>query len=113
MKKLRKIRYRSLGDEKIFHLKKEKKMHVLVGGGTGFIGRHLIKQLNKTGHKVTIVSRSPPPSAGRDYVTWDDVERGTTPDDITAIVNLAGAQILSIKAELLRGGLTKKVVVNS
>ena len=74
-------------------------MHVLVGGGTGFIGRHLIKQLNKTGHKVTIVSRSPPASAaGRDYVTWDDVERGTSPDDITAIVNLAGAQILSIKA---------------
>jgi len=72
------------------------KMHVLVGGGTGFIGRHLIKQLNTTGHKVTIVSRGAVP--GHAHVTWDDVARGTMPEDITAIVNLAGAQILSIKA---------------
>merc|ERR1712128_296194 len=77
---------------------KMSKMHVLVGGGTGFIGRHLIKQLNTTGHKVTIVSRGAVP--GHAHVTWDDVASGTMPEDITAIVNLAGAQILSIKARI-------------
>jgi uncharacterized protein YbjT (DUF2867 family) len=34
-------------------------MHVLVVGGTGFIGTHLCRELHDRGHDVTAVSRSP------------------------------------------------------
>ena len=32
-------------------------MHVLVGGGSGFIGKYLCKYLRQKGHTVTLVSR--------------------------------------------------------
>lgn len=34
-------------------------MHVLVTGGTGFVGRHLCRELDDRGHDVTAFSRSP------------------------------------------------------
>ena len=34
-------------------------MHVLVTGGTGFIGTALVQQLLATGHSVTVLSRKP------------------------------------------------------
>ena len=34
-------------------------MHVLVTGGTGFIGTALVQQLLATGHNVTVLSRKP------------------------------------------------------
>lgn len=34
-------------------------MHVLVTGGTGFVGRHLCRELDDRGHDVTALSRSP------------------------------------------------------
>lgn len=33
--------------------------HILVGGGTGFVGRHLVKCLRDGGAKVRIITRSP------------------------------------------------------
>ena len=54
-------------------------MHILVGGGTGFIGRHLVKQLTKSGHQVTIVSRK----SGQNRITWDDLKLGA-PDNVQA-----------------------------
>ena len=34
-------------------------MHVLVIGGTGFIGYHIVQQLLAKGHEITVLSRNP------------------------------------------------------
>ena len=44
-------------------------MKVLIGGGSGFVGRALQQALRKNGHAVTIVSRK----AGESRITWDSV----------------------------------------
>ena len=32
-------------------------MHILVGGGSGFIGKHLCNYLREKGHRITVISR--------------------------------------------------------
>ena len=62
-------------------------MHVLITGGTGFIGQALQKYLVNAGHEVRILSRN----SG-----WDVVNQMMSPhvlDEIDAIVHLAGAGI--------------------
>jgi uncharacterized protein (TIGR01777 family) len=75
-------------------------MKVLISGGSGFIGHHLVGSLVKDGHEVVVLTRRPatkdPPSGVR-YVTWD--ARSASGDWVKelsgaqAIVNLAGASI--------------------
>lgn len=67
-------------------------MHVLIGGGSGFVGSALARHLRERGDTVTIVSRTPGP--GR--ITWDDVRGGRIPD-CDAVVNLAGQHILDLR----------------
>eukprot|EP00106_Octopus_bimaculoides_P014288 XP_014781730.1 PREDICTED: epimerase family protein SDR39U1-like [Octopus bimaculoides] len=62
-----------------------------VGGGSGFIGRHLCKKLRSVGYKVIIVSRS----AGLNKITWKDVQENGLPDDCKAVVNLAGENLMN------------------
>ncbi|XP_069094397.1 epimerase family protein SDR39U1 [Pleurodeles waltl] len=65
-------------------------MRVLVGGGTGFLGRTLTRLLKSRGHDVTVVSRQP----GEEQITWGNLEaNGLPPCD--AVVNLAGENILN------------------
>ena len=62
-------------------------MHILITGGTGFIGQALQKHLVHAGHEVRILSRK----SG-----WDVVNQTMDPhalDGIEAIVHLAGAGI--------------------
>lgn len=67
-------------------------MHIVIGGGSGFIGTALSKSLRARGDTVTLISRTP--GAGR--ITWDDVAAGRFPD-CDAVVNLAGKHILDLK----------------
>lgn len=66
-------------------------MSVLIGGGSGFVGRHLIQRLADKGMKVTVVSRT----AGPNRITWSDLERSGLPGDYSAIVSLSGENILN------------------
>ena len=59
-------------------------MHALVVGGTGFIGKHLCRELHDRGHDVTALSRSPE----RDSLP-DGVE--TAMGDVTAYESIEGA----------------------
>ena len=49
-------------------------MKVLISGGSGFIGSHLVASLARDGHVVVVLSRRPTtkdPPQGVRYVTWD------------------------------------------
>jgi hypothetical protein len=66
-------------------------LHVVIGGGSGFVGTALADACRARGDEVTIISRY----AGVDRITWDDVEARNLPV-CDAVVNLAGKHILDI-----------------
>jgi len=94
-------------------------MKVLISGGSGFIGSHLVKSLAKDGHDVVVLSRrlgTKDQPKGVRYVTWDarstDGEWLAEVSGAQAVINLAGASIGSWPwtrqrmAELLSSRLT-------
>lgn len=64
--------------------------HVVIGGGTGFIGKRLAKTLLADGYDVTIISRMP----GIKRINWHDLEKVGLPEGTSAVVNLAGQNVL-------------------
>jgi len=72
-------------------------MKVLIAGGSGFIGRHLIKSLIADNHQVWVLSRNPNNTVkGAQMVAWD----GKTPkgwgnlvNEMDAVVNLSGLSL--------------------
>ncbi|MDQ2713928.1 MAG: TIGR01777 family oxidoreductase [Chloroflexota bacterium] len=77
-------------------------MRIIVAGGSGFIGRHLIAALIADGHAVTVLTRAHPErrvtSGGMlRYVHWDlsAAESGLAEmlSGADAVINLAGANI--------------------
>ena len=72
-------------------------MKVLIAGGAGFMGRHLIKSLIADNHQVWVLSRDPNKNVeGTQVVKWD----GKTTNgwahivnDIDVVVNLAGLSL--------------------
>jgi uncharacterized protein len=67
-------------------------MHILIGGGSGFIGAALTERFRARGDVVTWISRT----AGRGRITWDDVDRGDIPS-CDVVINLAGQHILDVR----------------
>lgn len=65
---------------------------ILIGGGTGFVGRHLVNLLRQAGAKVRILTRRP--GSNSDQISWDAIRSKGLPSDTTAVVNLAGRNIL-------------------
>ncbi|MEQ1792713.1 MAG: TIGR01777 family oxidoreductase [Nitrospira sp.] len=76
-------------------------MHIVVTGGTGFIGRALCAALQQTGHRVTVFTRRPQEAnricgAAVTAVEWNDGDTGAWEQALEgadAVVNLAGAPI--------------------
>lgn len=68
-------------------------MHVVVTGGTGLVGSHLVERLRQRGDEATVVSRKP---TGPDQVGWDPHEEDSLqlPAEADAVVHLAGAPIV-------------------
>jgi uncharacterized protein (TIGR01777 family) len=67
-------------------------MKALVTGGTGFVGRAVVRTLESAGHESVIASRNPP----RGGLTWDPMA-GPPPagalDGVEAVVHLAGESV--------------------
>lgn len=71
-------------------------MKILITGGTGLIGRHLIPRLLELGHHVTVVTRSPENARqrlGSDVELWKGLNDQKNLDGIDAVINLAGEPI--------------------
>lgn len=69
-------------------------MHVVIAGGSGFLGRYLAAAVAAEHGRVTIVSRKKDVSVPYPVVTWNDLEQ--SPEllaDADAVVNLAGETI--------------------
>ncbi len=67
------------------------KKHIVIGGGSGFIGAALTQALRGRGDKVTWISRS----EGEDRMTWDALKRDGLPE-CDVVVNFAGQHILNL-----------------
>lgn len=73
-------------------------MHILITGGTGLIGAHLIPMLLNRGHQITVVSRHPDTARKQfegNIRLWSDLNQQQTLNGIDAIINLAGEPIAS------------------
>ncbi len=67
-------------------------MHVLMAGGTGFIGTHIARRLRNEGHTVSLLSRQ----AGSGLIAWNGVHGGAweqSVDGIDAVINLTGESV--------------------
>ncbi|XP_056276587.1 epimerase family protein SDR39U1 [Pseudoliparis swirei] len=65
-------------------------MRVLIGGGSGFVGRELTRLLRVKGHEVTVISRQPGPGK----ITWRELaSHGLPPCE--GAVNLAGENLMN------------------
>lgn len=91
-------------------------MHILVTGGTGFIGSALVPSLLADGHQVTILTRGRARDGGCAYInSLDELAADTALD---AVVNLAGASLAgrrwtaAYKREIItsRIGLTESLI---
>jgi len=80
---------------------------ILVGGGSGFIGKEVVRLFERLDYEVIVISRSnvrvkPRPLEGfREYNpvpknirTWDNIKEDGLPSGTVAIVNVAGQNIL-------------------
>lgn len=71
-------------------------MKILLTGGTGFIGGHLVPALLREGHEVAILTRSSKHTSDHpalSYLQWNGKKMPTGIGLYDAVVNLAGASI--------------------
>jgi len=88
------------------------KGRILVGGGTGFVGREVVKLFERLDYEVVVISRKikETPSKGQDFLnnlffkdeqavrsntkTWADIEEYGLPPGTVGVVNTAGQNVL-------------------
>jgi uncharacterized protein (TIGR01777 family) len=70
-------------------------MKFLITGGTGFIGKRLVRRLTQDDHQVTILTRSEKKSKDRliSYRKWNGKEMPVAIGLYDVVINLAGASI--------------------
>lgn len=76
-------------------------MHLVISGGTGFIGRSAANQLREAGYTCTLIGRSEPRNLdGHRFVRWDGRTVGDWAHSLegaAAIINLAGRTVDCVK----------------
>lgn len=101
-------------------VKGEQKMKVIVAGGSGFIGKTLIKELKSNGHEVILLTRKN--NKSNSSVQWDGKSSGgweKVIDGADAVINLCGETVAqrwnsSIKKKILDSRLeSSSALVNA
>jgi len=70
--------------------------HILLTGGSGFIGQQLVPTLLNAGHTITIFTRNPKKTSAifqQQVATIDNLDDLTEDDHFDAVINLAGQGI--------------------
>jgi uncharacterized protein (TIGR01777 family) len=76
------------------------KVHILITGGTGLIGRQLCTALLADGHKLTVLSRNPaavPAKCGAGVRAMDSLDEWLPDWSFDAVINLAGEPIIDAR----------------
>ncbi|HFF1558565.1 TPA: TIGR01777 family oxidoreductase [Escherichia coli] len=71
-------------------------MNIVITGGTGLIGRHLIPRLLELGHQITVVTRNPQKASsvlGPRVTLWQGLAYQSNLNGVDAVINLAGEPI--------------------
>ncbi|EHL2588893.1 NAD-dependent epimerase/dehydratase family protein, partial [Listeria monocytogenes] len=87
-------------------------MHILLTGATGFIGDHLVHELEKSDHELYILTRQKLKNrANVHYIEWLNEDKLPNLEDlpVDVCINFAGAGLMDEKWTYDR----KKVIVNS
>ncbi|PRD32280.1 UNVERIFIED_CONTAM: Epimerase family protein SDR39U1 [Trichonephila clavipes] len=66
---------------------------VVIGGGSGFIGRTIGRKLRNIGYDVLTISRQPDLYS----MSWNDLAHGGLPKSCVAVINVAGQNVLDAK----------------
>ncbi|KAL5108130.1 hypothetical protein TcWFU_008841 [Taenia crassiceps] len=74
------------------------KLNVVIGGGTGLIGRVLASSLLSRNANVRIITRNPKHSGD---LSWNVVESCGLPEDTHVVINLAGRNVGEVSPKLL------------
>jgi hypothetical protein len=70
--------------------------HILLTGGSGFIGQQLVPTLLSAGHTITVFTRNPKKTSAifqQQVTTTDNLEGLSADDHFDAVINLAGEGI--------------------
>lgn len=73
---------------------------IVVSGGSGYIGRTLVKHLQARGDEVTVLTRGPSAEGAPRLVHWDPYQLGAWAQALEgadAIVNLTGEQAVGVR----------------
>lgn len=92
-------------------------MHILITGGTGFIGTELRSRLLQEGHSLTIITRSPKKyedekAKNQQFIAWDD-DLVPAMEEADAVVNLVGENLAQIWTEEVKKRLVSSRVDNT
>lgn len=71
-------------------------MNIVITGGTGLIGRHLIPRLLELGHQITVMTRNPQKASsvlGPQVTLWQGLADQSNLNGVDAVINLAGEPI--------------------
>ncbi|XJN32540.1 NAD(P)H-binding protein [Escherichia coli] len=86
-------------------------MNIVITGGTGLIGRHLIPRLLELGHQITVMTRNPQKASsvlGPRVTLWQGLADQSNLNGVDAVINLVPENRLLINA-----GLTSKKSVSA
>ena len=85
-------------------------MHILVTGGSGFVGRHVVSLARRGGHTVTIWTRRPPAGSG-DGPRWIAADLAR-PESVAAALAQAPPDAVVHAAALMQGTRAELDAVN-